>query len=362
MLSLSAPLTAALTRLGREQGLTLNTVMQAALGDPAGAADRPRRRGVRRDGGGAAAGDRRHRAHGGAVHQHAAAAGAAAAGKPLLELLARGAGAASPRLMAHQHLGLAEIQALAGLGELFDTLVVFENYPVDRRSWPRPAGDLRLGRVSGHDATHYPLSLMAVPGERLRLRLDYRPDLFDRAGIEAIAARLVRLLEAVVADPDRAIGTPRHPRARRTPHDPARVERHRARDRARHPAGAVRRAGGAHARCGRGGVRGSAAHLRRARCARQSAGASAARAGRRARTSWWDYASSVRSRWSSDCWRCSRRAAPMFRSIPNIRPSACAYMLADAKLAVLLTHSSARARPYRSRTGLRCILLDHRRT
>ena len=34
--------------------------------------------------------------------------------------------------MAHQHLGLAEIQGLAGLGELFDTLVVFENYPVDR--------------------------------------------------------------------------------------------------------------------------------------------------------------------------------------------------------------------------------------
>jgi hypothetical protein len=30
----------------------------------------------------------------------------------------------------HQHLGLAEVHGLAGLGELFDTLVVFENYPV----------------------------------------------------------------------------------------------------------------------------------------------------------------------------------------------------------------------------------------
>ena len=29
------------------------------------------------------------------------------------------------RLMAHQHLGLSEIQTLAGLGELFDTLTVF---------------------------------------------------------------------------------------------------------------------------------------------------------------------------------------------------------------------------------------------
>ena len=56
------------------------------------------------------------------------------------------------------------------------------------------------------DATHYPLSLVAVPGEQLRLRLDYRSDLFDRESVEALAERLVRLLEAAVADPDRAIG------------------------------------------------------------------------------------------------------------------------------------------------------------
>ena len=111
------------------------------------------------------------------------------------------------RLMAHQHLGLAEIQRLAGLGELFDTLAVFENYPVDRGSLAAEAGGLRLTDVDGHDATHYPLSLMALPGERLRLRLDYRPDLFDRAGVDAIADRLVRLLEAVVAEPERAIGS-----------------------------------------------------------------------------------------------------------------------------------------------------------
>ena len=54
------------------------------------------------------------------------------ANKPLLALL-REVQDSQSRLMAHQHLGLAEIQGLAGLGELFDTLVVFENYPVDRQ-------------------------------------------------------------------------------------------------------------------------------------------------------------------------------------------------------------------------------------
>jgi hypothetical protein len=49
---------------------------------------------------------------------------------------------------------LAEVQRLAGAGELFDTLLVFENYPVDRAGLAMAAGGLRLGEVAGHDATH----------------------------------------------------------------------------------------------------------------------------------------------------------------------------------------------------------------
>ena len=96
----------------------------------------------------------------------------------------------------------SEIQAVAGVEELFDTLVVFENYPVgldadagpDAASW----GGVRLAGISGQDATHYPLVLTALPGERLTLRLSYRSDLFERAAVEAMAERLIRLLEAAV--------------------------------------------------------------------------------------------------------------------------------------------------------------------
>src|SRR5208282_231182 len=95
---------------------------------------------------------------------------------------------------------------LAGLGDLFDTLVVFENYPVDRSALAQPVAGLGLTSVEGHDATHYPLSLMAVPAERLRLRLQYRTDLFERSTVEAIGRRLVALLEAVVTDPTQPIG------------------------------------------------------------------------------------------------------------------------------------------------------------
>ena len=64
--------------------------------------------------------------------------------KPLRALLQETQDSQS-RLIAHQHLGLAEIQGLTGLGELFDTLVVFENYPVDRS---------RPGRAGRRAASH----------------------------------------------------------------------------------------------------------------------------------------------------------------------------------------------------------------
>jgi len=108
-------------------------------------------------------------------------------------------------LAAHQHLGLPHLQHLTGMTELFDTAMVFENYPRDSRDLPTPDTGLRITKITGRDATHYPLTLIACSTPQLRLRLDYRSDLFDSVTIEALAARLLRLLEAVVADPDQPL-------------------------------------------------------------------------------------------------------------------------------------------------------------
>ncbi|MEU1458923.1 condensation domain-containing protein, partial [Streptomyces avermitilis] len=111
------------------------------------------------------------------------------------------------RLTAHHHLGLARIQQLAGLGDLFDTSLVFENYPWDDPT-ELPETGLRItpNLDRGRDATHYPLALIAAPGRRLYLRLDYRDDLFDRATAAGFLDRLTQVLDLVVTDADRAIG------------------------------------------------------------------------------------------------------------------------------------------------------------
>ncbi|MDP9968765.1 non-ribosomal peptide synthase protein (TIGR01720 family), partial [Variovorax paradoxus] len=111
-------------------------------------------------------------------------------------------------LIAHQHLGLSDIQRIAGFSSLFDTHFVFENYPFNPNARQASYDGLKVAPASanGGDTTHYPLSLVVVPGARLQLRVGYRPDLFDRATVERLAARLQRMLAAIAADPAQPIG------------------------------------------------------------------------------------------------------------------------------------------------------------
>ncbi|MEY9488919.1 amino acid adenylation domain-containing protein/non-ribosomal peptide synthase protein (TIGR01720 family) [Streptomyces calvus] len=109
-------------------------------------------------------------------------------------------------LMAHQFLGLAEIQRTAGHGDLFDTLTVTENFPVDPAALDLPGG-LSVAGVFSTDGAHYPLALMVIPGDSLELRFTYRADAFDEARIESYSRALTAVLEAFVADPSVPAGT-----------------------------------------------------------------------------------------------------------------------------------------------------------
>ncbi|MGV9885345.1 condensation domain-containing protein, partial [Streptomyces sp. NPDC003006] len=109
-------------------------------------------------------------------------------------------------LMAHQHLGLSEVQKLAGPGAVLDTIVVYENYP--RPPQEEPAPDAFTMRPLGEqEAAHYPLTLVVAPeGDRMAVKLDHRPDLYDHAAAESVVERLIRVLEQMVADPSVPVG------------------------------------------------------------------------------------------------------------------------------------------------------------
>ncbi|MFH9352447.1 amino acid adenylation domain-containing protein [Kitasatospora sp. NPDC017646] len=111
-------------------------------------------------------------------------------------------------LLDHQHLSLTEIQQLAGLGSLFDTVTVYGNYPdPSALDDADPSGATRVTLVEDIDSAHYPLLLALTPGDGLQLRLDHQPDAFTPAEARALLDRFLALLDRIVADPSELVAT-----------------------------------------------------------------------------------------------------------------------------------------------------------
>ncbi|MEU5534697.1 amino acid adenylation domain-containing protein [Streptomyces sp. NPDC020362] len=128
--------------------------------------------------------------------------------EPLSALLAR-VQREQAALTGHQHRSLAEVTRWSGLDRLFDTLVVFESYPVDRDGLKAGADDMLATSMSVEDATHYPLTLVVVPGERLRLRIAHRADLFPADTARDLVARLGQVLTRFAAAADAPVSAVR---------------------------------------------------------------------------------------------------------------------------------------------------------
>ncbi|MGY5059959.1 amino acid adenylation domain-containing protein [Streptomyces sp. 900105755] len=110
-------------------------------------------------------------------------------------------------LLDHHYYGLADIQRGTGLPSLFDTFVGFENYPIDRAGLTdaNTSAGLTIDGIRPIAGAHYALGLSAAD-PYLRLALDYRKSLYRHDEAQAIAARLVRVLEQSVADPRSPVG------------------------------------------------------------------------------------------------------------------------------------------------------------
>ncbi|WYY18777.1 amino acid adenylation domain-containing protein [Gordonia malaquae] len=109
-------------------------------------------------------------------------------------------------VLDYQHLGLPQITALTGMPTLFNTLTVYESYPVDNESLSTAdasmTGGLEILGVDATDATHYPLNLATMmSGDLLALKLKYLPSAFDDEQAAMLSAAIVRILTSMVADP-----------------------------------------------------------------------------------------------------------------------------------------------------------------
>jgi non-ribosomal peptide synthase protein (TIGR01720 family) len=104
------------------------------------------------------------------------------------------------------HIALAQLQAWADLPpatNLFNSIVVFENYPIDEHA--ADTAGLRIGEIHATDTTNYPLTLLAYHADQLHLQLTYDPALFGTQTAERIARHLQVLLKGIAASPDQPV-------------------------------------------------------------------------------------------------------------------------------------------------------------
>ncbi|MFI6867093.1 amino acid adenylation domain-containing protein [Nocardia sp. NPDC050406] len=122
------------------------------------------------------------------------------------------------RLLDHQHVGLAAIHQAVGLPELFDTLTVFESYPIDRETLSQALdiAGMRILDVSGTDATPYPLNLMVIPqraddgSESLCIAVKFLADQLPETAARRLLDRFVLLLEQIADHPHRRTAQLQH--------------------------------------------------------------------------------------------------------------------------------------------------------
>ncbi|MCD2189309.1 non-ribosomal peptide synthetase [Actinomycetospora soli] len=110
-------------------------------------------------------------------------------------------------LLDHQDVPLGALQRALGHGELFDSLVVVENYPA-----PGAGGDVTVEGVDVVDAVHYPLALIAATGEDTVLTLKHDAARVSDAAAQLVLDLLARTLDALAVDLDTTVAALPHGR------------------------------------------------------------------------------------------------------------------------------------------------------
>ncbi|MDR9754671.1 amino acid adenylation domain-containing protein [Pseudomonas sp. SZMC_28357] len=117
----------------------------------------------------------------------------------------------------YEHTPLSDIQRWAGQGGqgLFDSIIVFENHPVDRALRGGEEGELRFAEVGSGGVTNFPMDLMvSANDEGLEVEYLYLQERFSEAQVQRIRAQLEGLLRRLPRDAECLLGNLGLPEAR----------------------------------------------------------------------------------------------------------------------------------------------------
>jgi amino acid adenylation domain-containing protein len=111
-------------------------------------------------------------------------------------------------LRCYAYSPLTKIQAWSDIPKgqsLFETIVVFENYPIDGSSFQNGNPSLHVENVRYLEQSNYPLSVLAVPGSELVIHIIYDRAWFDDDAVPRILGHLETVLSGMASHPTRPL-------------------------------------------------------------------------------------------------------------------------------------------------------------
>jgi amino acid adenylation domain-containing protein/non-ribosomal peptide synthase protein (TIGR01720 family) len=109
----------------------------------------------------------------------------------------------------YSYSSLVDIQGWSSVPRgisLFESLLVFENYPVSIESVIKSFDQtLQIEDTQGFEKTNYPLTLTVIPGQELLFKVSYDVSYFDAAMISRLLGHLETLLMSMVNEPEQRL-------------------------------------------------------------------------------------------------------------------------------------------------------------
>ena len=108
----------------------------------------------------------------------------------------------------YEYTPLAEIQRWSDIppnSPLFETIVVFENYPVDK-SMKEQQSSLQFLEMQTFERTNYPITFVAAATDHLVLEIAYMNKLFSADTIRRMLNHMQGLAEQIAVDPEQPLG------------------------------------------------------------------------------------------------------------------------------------------------------------
>ena len=106
----------------------------------------------------------------------------------------------------YEHTPLANVQRWSDVPagqSLFDSIVVFENYPSPEDNGQQ---SLTISDMRYREQSNYPLALLVVPDEQMRILTIYNQNRFDADTIARLLGHLVTILTAMANQPETMLG------------------------------------------------------------------------------------------------------------------------------------------------------------